>query len=84
MARLDVRVKLSLLVAACLLGLVILLKNVVGVSPEVRYRNAVQPPFGMSHYFQWGCQPVRERGVGVQFVQHIVRILDWGLISPNI
>jgi len=40
-ARLDVRVKLSLLVAACLLGLVILLKNVVGVSPEVLSRDFI-------------------------------------------
>ena len=41
MARLDVRVKLSLLVAACLLSLVVLLKNVVGVSQEVLSRDFI-------------------------------------------
>src|SRR3972149_4125313 len=41
MARLDVRVKLSLVVAACLLSLVVLLKNVVGVSPEVLSRDFI-------------------------------------------
>ena len=41
MARLDVRVKLSLLVAACLLSLVALLKNVVGVSQEVLSRDFI-------------------------------------------
>jgi hypothetical protein len=41
MARLDVRVKLSLVVAACLMSLVVLLKNVVGVSQEVLSRDFI-------------------------------------------
>ena len=41
MTRLAVQVKLSLVVAACLLGLVISLKNVVGVSSEVLARDFI-------------------------------------------
>ena len=69
------RTQLSLIVAACVLGLVILLKNVVGVSQEVLTRDLL-PIYAFIYPFFALFAPVREGAKP----WGPYSVLSWGLV----